>query len=160
MEMTGNKRMERWQRLTVHWKAIPKKKKKLKAEHVTFKCEKSVGAARCLHIWDTMMSDRCEIIKSLKKSQNQKERHGQTEGLKAVHDREKGRTPVQNKCAQGQHRDHWQVVQKENKDNHHSNREGARSLEESLAAKVATATKLESSEIKFKTVINAVSYIN
>ena len=57
-------------------------------------------------------------------------------------------------------RDHWQAVQKKNKDIHHSDREGARSLEESLTVKV-TATKLESPEkIKFKTIIHAVSYNN
>ena len=80
------------------------------------------------------------------------ERHGQTEGLKATNAREKGRIHVQNNCTRGQRKDHWQVVQKGNKDTHHSNREGTGSIEEGFH------TKLESSEDQIKTAIHTASY--
>ena len=38
------------------------KKLKVTAERVTFTCESGAGAVRCLHSWDTMMSDECKII--------------------------------------------------------------------------------------------------
>ena len=80
-----------------------------------------------------MISNKCIIFE--KRGQSQKERHEQTEGLKAVHAQEKEELLYRVSVFEGDTETIGKLSKKGNRDIHHSNREGARNLEEGLTVK-------------------------